>query len=151
VCCCLQPLAVDWREKIKVSKGPAPKSAAAAPAPAPVKYSEQPDLEALSKGLPKGWKAMWDRSSGEVYYGNPSTKVRMHIRTHIHRRGRQLADTLTVSWHRLGLHAVCAGAIGCLLRAAHRGPRQEVQRASVALLSEVGMDLERSPHGAHPV
>lgn len=37
----------------------------------------KPDLEALSAGLPRGWRAMWDKSSGDVYYGNPGSRVRM--------------------------------------------------------------------------
>lgn len=35
----------------------------------------KPDLEKLSKGLPKGWRAMWDKNSKEVYYGNTESKV----------------------------------------------------------------------------
>ena len=73
---CLQPLAVDWREKIKAAKGrPAEAPKAAAPKAKPVKYASKPDLDALSGGLPPGWKALWDKQSGEVYYGNPTTKV----------------------------------------------------------------------------
>jgi hypothetical protein len=33
------------------------------------------DLEELSAGLPTGWQAMWDSTSGNVYYGNLVTKV----------------------------------------------------------------------------
>ena len=74
---CLQPLAMDWREKIKAAKGrPADAPKAAAPKAQPLKYTSKPDLEALSGGLPPGWKALWDKQSGEVYYGNPTTKVR---------------------------------------------------------------------------
>lgn len=47
--------------------------------PASVTYSTQPDLEALSGGLPAGWKALWDKTSKEVYYANPKTKVGMPI------------------------------------------------------------------------
>lgn len=49
----------------------------AAATPAPVIYNEKPDLEALSVGLPAGWKALWDKTSKEVYYANPKTKVGM--------------------------------------------------------------------------
>lgn len=35
----------------------------------------KPDLEALTAGLPAGWRAMWDKSSGDVYYGNTGTRV----------------------------------------------------------------------------
>ena len=71
----LQPLAMDWREKIKAAKGkPAEAPQAATAKPEPVKYASKPDLEALSGGLPPGWKALWDKKSGEVFYGNPATK-----------------------------------------------------------------------------
>ena len=74
--CLLQPLAVNWREKIKAARGkPAEAPKAAAAKPEPVKYASKPDLEALSVGLPPGWKALWDKKSGEIYYGNPTTKV----------------------------------------------------------------------------
>ena len=33
------------------------------------------DLDALSRGLPAGWQALLDASSGDVYYGNLGTKV----------------------------------------------------------------------------
>ncbi len=38
-------------------------------------FKTKPDLDALSAGLPPGWRAMWDKSSGDVYYGNLATKV----------------------------------------------------------------------------
>lgn len=38
--------------------------------------SSKPDLTALSAGLPKGWRALYDAASGMVYYGNKKTKVR---------------------------------------------------------------------------
>ncbi|BDA46282.1 hypothetical protein COCOBI_08-3740 [Coccomyxa sp. Obi] len=70
-----QPLALDWREKMKTAKAAATvKRKPAATTPAPVIYSERPDLEALSVGLPAGWKALWDKTSKEVYYANPKTK-----------------------------------------------------------------------------
>ncbi|KAK9906386.1 hypothetical protein WJX75_000970 [Coccomyxa subellipsoidea] len=71
-----QPLAVDWREKLKTSKKAAaePKRKPASVQQAPVTYNEKPDLEALSVGLPAGWKALWDKTSKEVYYANPKTK-----------------------------------------------------------------------------
>ena len=73
---CVQPLAMDWREKIKAAKGrPAEKPKAATVKAQPKKYASKPDLEALSGGLPPGWKALWDKQSGEIYYGNPTTKV----------------------------------------------------------------------------
>lgn len=75
----VQPLAVDWREKLKTSKKAAaePKRKPASVQQAPVTYNEKPDLEALSVGLPAGWKALWDKTSKEVYYANPKTKVGM--------------------------------------------------------------------------
>lgn len=37
----------------------------------------KPNLELLSKGLPAGWRAMWDKNSGDIYYGNLKTRVRV--------------------------------------------------------------------------
>ena len=87
----MQPLAVDWRAKLKASKSKtarreakaaarsaaaeASSSAATQPTPA---ATGKPDLAALSKGLPEGWRAMWDAASGDVYFGNLGTKVRPH-------------------------------------------------------------------------
>lgn len=36
----------------------------------------RPDLDRLSLGLPPGWRAMWDKGSGDIYYGNLVTKVK---------------------------------------------------------------------------
>lgn len=66
-----QPLAVDWREKIKVRKKD---EKTADEQPSDPAAAAKPDLKALSAGLPEGWRAMWDKSSGSVYYGNLSTK-----------------------------------------------------------------------------
>jgi hypothetical protein len=38
------------------------------------KEKKKPSLKKLSKGLPKGWQAFLDASSGDVYYGNVDTK-----------------------------------------------------------------------------
>ena len=67
----VQPVHGDWRQRVK-AKGSSKKGdggSGAAPQP-----SGPADLEALSVGLPKGWRAMRDK--GEVYYGNLDTKVR---------------------------------------------------------------------------
>lgn len=37
--------------------------------------NSMPDLDALSAGLPDGWRAMWDASSKGIYYGNLHTMV----------------------------------------------------------------------------
>ena len=37
--------------------------------------ASRPDLEALARGLPAGWRPMYDKASSSVYYGNLSTKV----------------------------------------------------------------------------
>ena len=72
---CAQPLAGNWRSKIKAAKKDGDGvSATEAPA-GDAKSSEKPDLAGLSAGLPRGWKALFDKDSGEVYYGNPKTKV----------------------------------------------------------------------------
>ena len=43
----------------------------------PKRSKTKPDLEALSKGLPSGWKAFWEKGSGDIYYENKATKVTM--------------------------------------------------------------------------
>ena len=92
----LQPLSVDWREKLKANRKATSKSApstsspdSASPSPAtasthPVATADlsmaadgKPNLELLSKGLPAGWRAMWDKNSGDIYYGNVKTRVRI--------------------------------------------------------------------------
>jgi len=89
---------VDWREKLKAtrksskkrvsnSSSPDPSSAprsqftqsAAQPAEAAdigMTADGKPNLELLSKGLPAGWRAMWDKNTGDIYYGNLKTRVR---------------------------------------------------------------------------
>ena len=67
-----QPLAGSWQDRVKAAKKAekrAAKKAAKAAADSGV------DVVALSKGLPTGWQAMLDAASGDVYYGNLSTKV----------------------------------------------------------------------------
>ena len=70
----LQPLAADWRAKIRTAKAEPVEGPSTAGAAQP-SASPQPDLLALSKDLPQGWKAMWDKASKEVYYGNLDTRV----------------------------------------------------------------------------
>jgi len=90
---------VDWREKLKATrkgskKGPsavsspeaapsaAPSQAATSP-PQPGEAADlgmtadgKPNLGLLSKGLPAGWQAMWDKNTGDIYYGNLKSRVR---------------------------------------------------------------------------
>ena len=92
----MQPLAVDWREKLKANRKPSQSSASAALAASTasqpngsasssdvsdivgsVTADGKPNLELLSKGLPAGWRAMWDKNSGDIYYGNLKTRVRV--------------------------------------------------------------------------
>lgn len=35
----------------------------------------RPDLEWLSVGLPKGWKALWEKETGSIFYENKTTKA----------------------------------------------------------------------------
>ena len=91
----VQPLAVDWRDKVKGSRKASQSSASASISPSPaaaqpsrtahasspdvaasVTADGKPDLDLLSKGLPKGWRAMWDKNTGDIYYGNLKTRVR---------------------------------------------------------------------------
>ena len=95
----MQPLAVDWREKLKAARKPSQNNASAALAASAasqptgsasdidasdvvgnVTADGKPNLELLSKGLPAGWRAMWDKNSGDIYYGNLKTRVRVTIR-----------------------------------------------------------------------
>lgn len=79
------PLTTDWRARVKARAAAEKESRAAAAAEADrvakaasqvvLHYDSAPDLELLSTALPKGWAAMWDSSSGDVYYGNTETKV----------------------------------------------------------------------------
>ena len=94
--CVLQPLSVDWREKLKANRKATSKSVpstvsldSASPSPATasaqadvtadvsVAADGKPNLELLSKSLPAGWRAMWDKNSGDIYYGNLKTRVRV--------------------------------------------------------------------------
>lgn len=53
----------------------------------------KPNLELLSKGLPAGWRAMWDKNSGDIYYGNVKTRVR------IGGKGREQPPCLHICGH----------------------------------------------------
>jgi hypothetical protein len=77
------PLSVDWRARLseraeahRAAAEAAARSAEDASEAKVLHFDSQPDLELLGFGLPEGWQAMWDASSGDVYYGNVSTKVR---------------------------------------------------------------------------
>lgn len=74
-----QPLGGDWRERVKRKKtGSAveetkPQATTVDNSGSKGLDKKKPDLVELSKGLPMGWQAFWDESSGEVYYGNLTT------------------------------------------------------------------------------
>eukprot|EP00850_Spirogloea_muscicola_P014131 SM000099S25237 [mRNA] locus=s99:475120:480131:+ [translate_table: standard] len=88
-----QPVAGDWRERVQKAKRAAAKasmkeattkdSPAAAedaaattpPPPVAVESSRKEMLQEQSKGLPSGWQAFFDQASGDVYYGNLTTKA----------------------------------------------------------------------------
>eukprot|EP00775_Hariotina_reticulata_P007012 gene7012-7226_t len=63
----------------KASKTAKAEVAIAKAAQWPTNSKTKPDLVALSVGLPSGWQAMWDVKSGDIYYGNPTTKVGMQF------------------------------------------------------------------------
>ena len=67
-----QPLAGSWQERVKAAKRAEKRAAKKA---AKAAADNGVDLGVLSKGLPTGWQAMLDATSGDVYYGNLSTKV----------------------------------------------------------------------------
>lgn len=94
----MQPLAVDWREKLRANrqangKGASSRASPDSVSPTPASQSAQsrtdadvnmtadgkPNLEVLSKGLPAGWRAMWDKNTGDIYYGNLKSRVRAGI------------------------------------------------------------------------
>lgn len=91
----MQPLSVEWREKLKTNRKASVKGSSNAPSPEPASVSPaagsveagvtadvsmtadgKPNLELLSKGLPAGWRAMWDKNTGDIYYGNLKSRVR---------------------------------------------------------------------------
>ncbi|KAH7372476.1 hypothetical protein KP509_17G006200 [Ceratopteris richardii] len=82
-----QPLGnLDWRERVKRARkadSKEPKEAAESSTAAlsttvtdnvEAPKSQKPNMTELSKGLPAGWEAYWDETSGEVYYGNLTTR-----------------------------------------------------------------------------
>lgn len=95
------PVVGDWQQRVKHAKRQQRLDAAAAAAAAAVSGAEpaaaqataaaagsaaaaaaagasragKPDLDALSEGLPSGWRAMWDATHARVYYGNIDTQV----------------------------------------------------------------------------
>ncbi len=94
----LQPVVGDWRERLKQGKtqrqaqdvaapvdagptqaaGPGASSASGGGASGTVASSaghDVPDLDALSEGLPPGWRAMWDTTHRRLYFGNLATQA----------------------------------------------------------------------------
>lgn len=68
---CSQPVAGDWRDKIKAARKEEKRAAKKA---AKAKSSDVVDLDALSATLPANWRAM-RAPEGDIYYGNIATKV----------------------------------------------------------------------------
>lgn len=93
----MQPVVGDWRERLKQGKpqrqrqaqgSGQPAAAAATQAASPDAGSggaaraaasgaehDVPDLDALSEGLPPGWRAMWDKTHRRLYFGNLATQA----------------------------------------------------------------------------
>jgi hypothetical protein len=72
-----QPVQGDWRQRVRQpdrqeTRAASPQEAAGGGGAA---ADGMPDLDALSAGLPPGWRAMWDREHRMVYYGNLGTSV----------------------------------------------------------------------------
>ncbi|KAK4278265.1 hypothetical protein QN277_016132 [Acacia crassicarpa] len=67
-----QPLGGDWRERVKRKRAQAA-SESVDLLQDTVEGNKQPDLSDLSKDLPSGWRAYWDETSKQVYYGNTIT------------------------------------------------------------------------------
>ena len=89
---CLQPVVGDWQQRVKQAKRHQRADAAAAAASAASAATQakaaagsapaaaaargtKPDLDALSEGLPSGWRAMWDATHSRVYFGNLETQA----------------------------------------------------------------------------
>ncbi len=90
-----QPVVGDWQQRVKQAKRHQRADAAAAAAAAASAASAatqakaaagsapaaaaargtKPDLDALSEGLPSGWRAMWDATHSRVYFGNLETQA----------------------------------------------------------------------------
>jgi hypothetical protein len=70
----------------------------------PTNSKTKPDLGALSVGLPSGWQAMWDAKSGDIYYGNPTTKVGKQVLNSGAVRGQPCNSQVPLqhsgAWHR---------------------------------------------------
>lgn len=75
-----QPLGGDWRERVKRKRAQLAKESVQTPKDDVSEGSLQPDLDELSKGLPRGWRAYWDISSKQVYYGNTLTTETTWVR-----------------------------------------------------------------------
>lgn len=67
-----QPLAGSWQERVKAARKAEKRAAKKA---AKAAAGGAPEAAALSEGLPPGWQAMLDSSSGDIFYGNLATKV----------------------------------------------------------------------------
>ena len=69
----LEPVAEDWRRRLRAaSPAAAPGPGADAP-PAPPARAAVPDLVALAEGLPGGWLALWDGPRRRVFYAHAAT------------------------------------------------------------------------------
>lgn len=82
----VQPVVGDWQQRVKQAKRQQRSEAAAAAGAAQAAAATQPtaetaggkpDLDALSQGLPDGWRAMWDAGHSRVYFGNLQTQARV--------------------------------------------------------------------------
>ena len=138
----LQPVAGDWRSKVKAARKAAksessdkdttPAAAAeaapetskrdkssqiskkAAAANGKASKASRPDLEALARGLPAGWRPMYDKASSSVYYGNLSTKVapELSLAWGCHRpHNSRHSDLVTLSGCTHGFKAVSSRTI----------------------------------------
>lgn len=75
-----QPLGGDWRERVKRRRSQKIKETEKSESDVAMEGNQQPDLAALSGGLPSGWQVYWDDSSKQVYYGNTLTSETTWIR-----------------------------------------------------------------------
>ncbi|KAL2495941.1 uncharacterized protein Fot_39698 [Forsythia ovata] len=76
----IEPLGGDWRERVKRRRSQKMNDMEKSESDVATEGNQQPDLAALSRGLPSGWMVYWDDSSKQVYYGNALTSETTWIR-----------------------------------------------------------------------
>ncbi|XP_022847610.1 uncharacterized protein LOC111370144 [Olea europaea var. sylvestris] len=76
-----QPLGGAWRERVKHKRSQKMNDTEKSESDVATEGNQQPDLAALSRGLPFEWQVYWDDSTKKVYYGNTLTSETTLIRS----------------------------------------------------------------------